>query len=598
MRYIDLHCHPTLMLMNDYSKGNPHLFNGDDAHAWSVPKANSRKLKKGLRATNYTQATFAHQIKANTRMVFATLYAFEQGFFIRKDGLPRSTAIVAALTHVNIDRAKWILRKDYNYWEEFKAEYTFIRRRSGVLSDAKICFKHPTNFDSVTENVSGRYWLIADNPNLAYERMQSEDADYEGTKNYAFKAFDELGSVVENNTPEVAVMLCVEGSHIFTLNRDERNESPVSETEMWQRVDALKNLDPFIFYYTPSHHFNNTLISHAHSFSQTKIGSGMSNAEVHKLLIQEELTPDEIAKEEQLATIGIDLEPNQLTNMNYINDGSVAGNQIGMKPLGERLLLELLHLQNNNGTIENKNVAGRRILIDVKHMSAKARQEFYTRIIRPFNENKPLEAQIPVIASHVAYGDRRTLQEMIDNYGTEGDNSTVKEDGTTTFMQWNINLSDEDVQTIVASGGLIGISFDQRILGVPYEFIRDDLGVGRDKFEAKIKWDRLITNNIYRFVKAVPVEMQNYHAPHSIWKCLAIGSDFDGGVDPVNCYSTATDFGKMRGDVVQFIKSWQDLADFGLTVADIEQVAEDICFNNAYNFVKRVYPTMKIALPA
>lgn len=588
-KFADLHCHTTLAMMHEYSQGESKRFNSQAAHPWSVPKAKRKAIKKGLRAQRYTQSDFAHLSKGNVRLVFATLYPFEQGYFIRKDNDPRATIIVSLVSGIPLKRVKWFLENEaYNYWDELKKEYTLIRRRSGIRSSDKILFKHPSKNRVIKERVEGQYWLIADNPTDALTKMSTEDVKYKGDKGYAFKSFEDLDEIVSKEG-QTAVLLCIEGAHWLTLNKDGRFEEPVSEMEMWKRVEEIKLFDPPIFYLTPSHHFNNTLISHARSIPDMLLGCREDMNELEEASEEENMTPDEIALWEQRNTIGLDLEPNQLVNMNYINENNDATKK-GMKPLGEKLLLELLHLEKSGTMIQNKSSSGRRILIDVKHMSALARKEFYNNIIIPYNTKH--NPKIPIIASHVAYSGIKTLDDMIRDYEKEDNSSTGMNDGVTTFTKWNINLSDEDIQMICDSGGMIGIVMEQRVLGVPYSIAKDDFGIGRVSYEKGVKWERLVSDNIYRFIKAVSPEQQLFQSENSIWKCICIGSDFDGGIDPPNPYPTSVEFEKLRKDLIEEMKKWTDLSDFGLTSENIDLAVDAVCFDNLFNFVKRVHPQL------
>src|SRR5690606_10738749 len=134
------------------------------------------------------------------------------------------------------------------------------------------------------------------------------------------------------------------------------------------------------------------------------------------------------------------------------------------RDLGLRITRELLDLDDD---LEPR--GGRRILIDVKHMSARARKEYYEAIVRPYNANyehwsadkQARYGRLPVLFSHAAYAGADTLDTLIEKADREHDHYHVPP-----FYAWNINLCDEDIREVHASGGLIGLCFDQRICGV------------------------------------------------------------------------------------------------------------------------------------
>lgn len=107
------------------------------------------------------------------------------------------------------------------------------------------------------------------------------------------------------------------------------------------------------------------------------------------------------------------------------------------------------------------------ILIDVKHMSLVSRKQFYE--LRRQNG----WAHLPIIASHmgvtgVSYT-RLRIKEIVPGRNRKACDEifwwSKKGLGGTKFNPWTINLYDEEIQLILESKGLIGISLDQRIIG-------------------------------------------------------------------------------------------------------------------------------------
>jgi microsomal dipeptidase-like Zn-dependent dipeptidase len=110
----------------------------------------------------------------------------------------------------------------------------------------------------------------------------------------------------------------------------------------------------------------------------------------------------------------------------------------------------------------------RKVLIDVKHMSLRSRLDFYE-----YRASKGY-GMIPVMASHVGVtgiskDDHSYIRKLVQPlfrkyYKLVYEQVPGKIDGTF-FNPSTINLFDEDIIEILNSKGLIGISFDLRIIG-------------------------------------------------------------------------------------------------------------------------------------
>ena len=102
---------------------------------------------------------------------------------------------------------------------------------------------------------------------------------------------------------------------------------------------------------------------------------------------------------------------------------------------------------------------------------------------------------------------------------------------------------------IVKTRGLIGLSFDQRILGLTSDDIKKDKT--REKKRNSIQ---LIWGNLEGFVKSAYSNPNLTDAEKSrIWKCLTIGTDFEGLIDPVDPFPTALSFELMANQLVEEI---------------------------------------------
>ncbi len=276
-------------------------------------------------------------------------------------------------------------------------------------------------------------------------------------------------------------------------------------------------------------------------------------------------------------------------------------------------------------------VDGKRILIDIKHMSLSARKEFYD-----FRKKEGFE-NIPILASHVGvtgisydefdeitwnFEQVEELPELIkveykDVPGICGDG---KPKNRTEFNPWSINMYDEDIKEVINSGGLIGISLDQRILGFTKggeEFFRkDEFKENWNHTDEEIAtystisikdldWDeeddydfegdvnsraflnnarkhkRYLCNNILHVVKVAGAEA---------WKQMCVGSDFDGLIDAVNNCKTAADLPDLEEDLIETLETMiKEETGTDYHVIDLKTHVRDFMYNNGERFLKRYF---------
>ncbi len=150
------------------------------------------------------------------------------------------------------------------------------------------------------------------------------------------------------------------------------------------------------------------------------------------------------------------MEQNKLCNHAYglklFNPEKFIPTKNGITPLGKEVILKALEQPN-------------RILIDIKHMSLKARLEYY-ELLEDNNLN------IPIIASHVGVtGVSYNNMPILDCIENREYNCIkvqyCQPEGLmhTKFNPWSINLYNEEIPTIIASDGIIALNLDERILG-------------------------------------------------------------------------------------------------------------------------------------
>lgn len=275
------------------------------------------------------------------------------------------------------------------------------------------------------------------------------------------------------------------------------------------------------------------------------------------------------------------------------------------------------------------------ILIDIKHMSYRARCEYYKFV----KEQHAKGNKIPIVGTHMGAAgiDFTTVRNMattnrygwkeMGKYWRRKRLKVRRYDGLagSQFYPISLNLYDEEIRFIVNSGGLIGVSLDERIVGYKrYEHSEFDIdymteadfswftGEGYNNFRSTLpptpKGDFVtkpgipeyaciggvkkhqiyyLANNILRFV---------YAGGPTAWKHLCIGSDFDGLVDSVEACKTAAQLPSLRKNLKKPLK------DLILSVPapgntfhvkmkhldeDLDSKLDDLFFNNGYEFLKK-----------
>jgi hypothetical protein len=527
--FADLHNHPLARAYNAHRNSFVELNNDGTFHGWNIPPSRLRKIEKGKRAFAYCQCDLARLTKARVRLVFASLYPLEKGFVIGKKD------IVKKFAHIDNDEER---AKKIDEAVNDKAARTILRdllqsNRMRMTED-RINFLQSSGYDYFNElQKEYAFYLIKNGIDMPLKDFKFEKgltADITGKYRLARNGQD-VSEVLHGDPDDIAIVLTIEGMHALGVGNPQGYGEDITTDLLKERIRSIKGESPGgwqypVFFITFSHHFSNRLCGHAHSIP----GDGA-------ILLNQKEDMDE----------------------GFLNNGLEIA----------QALLGLDKDLNDTGS--------RRILLDVKHMSAKGRWEYYNKIVKPYNLKNPAR-KIPVIASHVGYSGCETLQELIDNTKDEKNNTSKDH-----FLFWNINLSDDDIAEIHNSGGLIGMSFDQRVLGLEQTLL------------TFLKLPRNRLNNINGFMRmlervvSVPFKRQLVD-PAGIWNTLTIGTDYDGFIDPVDPYPTVLSFDLFRRDLEDALRSWRrDSRAALLGELNVEKVVEGICFRNAYEFVKKHY---------
>jgi microsomal dipeptidase-like Zn-dependent dipeptidase len=228
----------------------------------------------------------------------------------------------------------------------------------------------------------------------------------------------------------------------------------------------------------------------------------------------------------------------------------------GLFKLGEKVIHTLLDKSN-----------GRSIYIDLKHMSLLARQQYLQLLKNDYNSR-----QIPLVVSHGAATGLALSGHNIDNGCCDIFNST------------DINFYDEEIIAVAKSGGLFALQMDI-CLQTDLKKLKTNLPVSPGETpiqrSAKIIWNQL--QHI-----AILFDRNGLFA----WGTIAIGSDFDGSINPFPGILTAEDFEPLAK--VLIVLAGNFLAQKKLSLSEnknlsAEEIIDLFMYGNTARFLKEYF---------
>ena len=490
----DLHCHPSL---------KP---NGDDKikDIW-VDIENTplnelfsfiswRKLLVGGILKNmatYSQSSLDKCYKGRNRLLFCSIYPFERQFLKPNRPFKRSTFIRQLLL-----------------WSIFGKS---LKR----AVDTKII----TALTGVSKETISKYLNdVYDNDTVVYLNDYNKEYQYlmqshnsnstnaEFVRNPSFKLvknYEELISSLDETT--ICGILTIEGMHALGEYKKEHlfnqqsiddldsNDRQLLEQSFINNIATVKGKnDPSVippYFITFAHHFNNLIAGHAKSFKDGQF-----------------------------------IKPGFSDVFDQTN-----GQDRGLTQFAKDLIVNHLFSRHN----------GSRILVDTKHMSLNSRDDYF-KLVSTFNENNPSDI-VPIVVSHTAVNglkDRATARQTQDKNGIEK-NSYVS--------RWDINLTDEDIQEVFATNGIIGICMhDGRMPGDNFKklFRQQKTQVDSDESIMRLHSQMFLTN-VFHVVKVTLNYIRQLNSQgeaineNNAWNTLSLGSDNDGIVDPFDNYNSA-----------------------------------------------------------
>lgn len=227
----------------------------------------------------------------------------------------------------------------------------------------------------------------------------------------------------------------------------------------------------------------------------------------------------------------------------------------GITDLGRRVLSEMLSREN-----------GPRILPDLKHMSGRAREEFYA--LRQSGELG--DSHFPLLISHGACNGLKSFRDPFpSNLPTARLLNPVE-----------INFYDSELIALARSGGLIGLQLDERRIAAKSAL---EL-VPRSLLRHKIMHYR--SELLWRQVQHIAETLDR--AGLFAWGCMAIGSDFDGIIDSLNGFWTAEELPFLSDFLERHAYNYLKKAHWQLPENSIraDEVVERIFSGNGHRFLK------------
>jgi hypothetical protein len=531
MKYSDLHSHNHSRAYFWLKPNQRHHERKDQYSPWTVISSNLRAEAKGKRAAAYSQSDLVKLWNGKVRLTFNALYPIERGFFTAgktaskgKNRFFREIVRIATSQQLPLrDLIQMVYMKIPDALIDFiqSDQYDYWEWLQDEFKFISSDSGKRVSNKIFTPGLLRQIFESRDNRRSLYPDSYDAKGIYTIAKNRA-----ELQQCLSRE--EITMVLTIEGMHAIGTDR-------VKLATCLARIDTMKKTwSAPIFFITFAHHFDNFLCGHARSLPD--IGQWVMNQDSRR---DGEFTDD-----------------------------------------GRKILRKLLSIDANG----NRNPSdGYRILIDVKHMSAASRKQFYQEVVQPCASRGDI---IPVIASHCGYSGIKTLDEQI----LACKNKKEKDDyfdPTGVYNAWNINMTDEDILMVFHSRGLFGLSFDQRILGVPKAQVNEG---GRNTIDALWSNIKGVMQVIYDNTAIVDNEKV------LAWDRISIGTDYEGYIDPINRYNTVLDFKLFSDELIKVIDRERTLPNppsclkHFSSLAAVENAVERLCFINAEQFTLANYP--------
>lgn len=323
-------------------------------------------------------------------------------------------------------------------------------------------------------------------------------------------SYDEIKSIQENdqeNVYTICVVLSIEGLHVLNQSINK----PPSEKQFLANLKKIKQWETPPMFVSVAHHFWNHLCGHAESFTK--------------------LVKKKVDQSEGLNT--------------------------GFTELGKKVVNELLSAKN-----------GKRILIDLKHMSIASRKDFYKII-----DNTTAYKNMPIVVSHGAANGLPSF-------------SSTTQSGSKVCKKLNpvdINFFNEEIIRIAKRKGIFGLQLDERRIANKTTLKETKNSTRRSKimhYRSELLW-----NQIQHILEVLDTESQ------FAWDCMVIGSDFDGIIDPLNGFWTTEELPYLADFLERHAYNFMKNAKLKVKTNYInaDEIVERIMSSNGHKFLLENY---------
>ncbi|MBN2613036.1 MAG: membrane dipeptidase [Bacteroidales bacterium] len=469
---IDLHCHPS---MKPFGKSfdkdfinSPQPSEENSIYHYNPPRLKEKILNIATTITRFSQSGFTTLHKGNVKVIGASLYPAEKGFFCGRLGTGKiPDAISDFITGFGKTRIDFI-QNNHDYFTDLKREYEFYRQLHGI-------------------------WVTTEGRSIEYRLARN---------------IDELNLNIDDTvTDTLSVILTIEGFHAFNSYANRRAEV----NEILDNVNDLKTWQYRPFFISAGHHFYNGMCGHAYSLS------GIAG--------------------------------------NMLDQGF--GADTGISSLGFDVISTLLDNTNHN-----------RVHIDVKHMSVESRKQYYKYL-----EDKP---DIPVIVSHGAVNGLESFENRIN----------TSNNGNNIFNQADINFFDDEILKVSDSNGIFCIQLDERRLADKTQLKKTFFNLSKKRmltYRSELLW-----NQVRHIAETLDKKGKN------AWNIAAIGSDFDGIVNPVNGFWTAEEFPLLKEYLLLHARDYMNSDGKNLHLEinkniSAEEIIENLFVGNAMRFLGQYF---------
>ncbi len=543
---------------------------------WAEVGLNSRARKIGKESNyrNYNQADYAELRNVQGSILFNSFYPFEKILTIKKF---HQLANRHFISKIDMSRLR-VIASDENYpFKEFEAEYRLAANLNGDNADTRIRF---------------------------------------------VRNAEELRKCLDSNI--TVLIMAIEGGQVFqgaiTGNSANIRKYPCNEDcekEILSKLHKIKNLEHRLFFLGTSHFAWNKISGHAKTLDKRGL----------RRFIVSLMATSENQRKSMFLKWGEGIH-GEIDRGDYDTIHSPDGRLCCSLPytktpdhltIGRKVISALL---DPNNTIHEKPT-----YIDIKHMDIQAREEYYH--LKDSLE-KVYDIQIPIIASHVAVSGESLpiawatgLNPLYDRYSElrnplkfykkqQRDKqdlcwktvthhlrgrafnpfANINEETAGWFYPWSFNMYDEEISRIHCSKGIMGIMLDNRQLGsnmkkytkaykknTREKFLRAIAGSnGHKSFDEYWELEPLMRNMMY---------IAEHCGPKSCWDHVALGSDFDGLIEPLKVATSARQYPDLKQKLTDYFKAFITIHDKrssldGLTV---EQIMDKFFFENGKRLV-------------